>query len=569
MRVLPFSRLWKRVGAGRTSFLNLPVEVQVEILCHLDPASLVACRLTCRSLSTLFEESMAVQYAYRLGISAMTDVGSPEGVSLRDRYAAIVRYQRASKRILFPARIQSPGQDSFFLAQSNGVFVYAFNDSGSVALKLHRPGSARTGLPELTFLCVKWKSFMEPRSFSAARFAVDLSEDLLVITRPSDDKTEYLHHFISISGDCYRHPVAASSTLRAPRSTQQSHAITYPRGDVPLDILSDLVAWGHLQAVQDEDYSDLPQTTVVQITNWKTGTVVWRYQSHEISSYHLIDRHHILITQHDGIHVFAFDPDRSGPAPPVYTKPQAQLLHLRLPAFEPAAQRAGLFKSVLNIPRSHPDDRPLFRPDPSHSLLAICMDNFALNCRPDRFQKSGVLFLVSLETIRAYLARRLKTGWARFGRSLVLRWDDWGPMGARVVTTDDINLFDLSIATLGSRCVLTIARSAPLVHVVVIDAHPWAQHHGRGLTRHPISLRGVYHTSKLVDSSYLHHIDTLGPYERLWKTWKQKVMILQGTFPCHMAQCLVQVRWPDYSRSHTVLTGEEVVVVRTRRIRSG
>ncbi|RPD53280.1 hypothetical protein L227DRAFT_403017 [Lentinus tigrinus ALCF2SS1-6] len=55
---------------------------------------------------------------------------------------------------------------------------------------LHRPGSACTGLPELTFLCVAWKVILDPISLSAARYTVDLSEDLLVITLPGDARNE-------------------------------------------------------------------------------------------------------------------------------------------------------------------------------------------------------------------------------------------------------------------------------------------------------------------------------------------------------------------------------------------
>ncbi|RPD72692.1 hypothetical protein L226DRAFT_144299 [Lentinus tigrinus ALCF2SS1-7] len=269
------SRLWKD-AAGRTSFkfLNLPVELQVEVLCHLDPTSLLACRLTCRSLSKVFE-SMPVQYAYRLGISAMTDDGSPEGVSLQDRYSAILQFQHTWAGSAFSPRIQDPQEGLRYLAQSNGVFVYAVENSHTLALKLHRPGDARTGLPELTFMCVAWKSLLEPRDLSVASYTVDLSEDLLIITLPRD--VEHHHHFLSISSDCYPHPLAASSVLRALRSTQAGHAIRHTKDIDYLEILSDLVAWGNLQATCNGDYwCDVWQVAMeVHVMNWKTGAVIW------------------------------------------------------------------------------------------------------------------------------------------------------------------------------------------------------------------------------------------------------------------------------------------------------
>ncbi|RPD64717.1 hypothetical protein L226DRAFT_565312 [Lentinus tigrinus ALCF2SS1-7] len=520
---------------------------------------------------------MAVQYVYRLGVTAVTDVGSPEGVTLQDRYAAILQYQQAWTCSNIPQRMQDPAPGSHYLAHSNGVFVYAVQDSAnSLALKLHRPGSACTGLPELTFLCSAWKSMLDPISLFSARFTVNLSEDLLVITRLSDDRTEYLHHFVSISRDCYPHPVAAPSILRAPRRTRQRHAITYLKEG--LDILSDLVAWGHRVAwgnipflFDDEEYCYLQPRMEVLVRNWKTGAVVWRYQSNQIISYHLIDRHHILITQHDGIHVFALDPDHSEPEPPVYTMTQAELLHLRVPTFKlPAVQRAGLFKSFLDIPRNHPDDRPLIRPDPAHSLLAMCMPvHVAIGSEYDKIvQTKSLVFLVSLATIRGYLARRhSKTGSAQLGRSLVLSWDDWGPAGARVVTADNVDASELSIATHGSRCVLTIL-STPLnvANLVLIDAHPWAQQFhscGQSVTLQTLRQHDNYGV-KVVDSTDVHSMLTLSTSERPRKTWKPKSVILEGRFPCWMAWYTAPLE-TRYRNNHTVLTGEEVVIVRKAR----
>ncbi|RPD53296.1 hypothetical protein L227DRAFT_403334 [Lentinus tigrinus ALCF2SS1-6] len=91
-------------------------------------------------------------------------------------------------------------------------------------------------------------------------------------------------------------------------------------------------------------------------------------------------------------------------------------------------------------------------------------------------------------------------------------WDDWGRAGARVVTAGNVDLFDLSIATHGSRCVLTVL-STPLnvANLVLIDAHPWAQQcHGRGASVTLQTLRHAgYHGVKVVDSTDVHSMLTL------------------------------------------------------------
>ncbi|RPD72700.1 hypothetical protein L226DRAFT_587223 [Lentinus tigrinus ALCF2SS1-7] len=429
MGLLAF-RPWTH-APSRTGFLDLPIELQIMILCLLDPASLVACRLTSRWLSKVFE-SMAVQYAYRLGVSAMTD-SSPEGVSLQDRYSAILQFQHTWAGSAFSPRIQDPQEGLRYLAQSNGVFVYAVENSHTLALKLHRPGNARTGLPELTFMCMAWKSLLEPTDLSGARYTVDLSQDLLVITLPGDARND----------------------------TQRVGTDTYPKDADRLEFHSDLVAWGNYQATWHGDDDHYWQISMeVQVMNWKTGVVVW-----------------------DGIDVFSFDPDRAT--------------------------------------------------DKGRQVI-----------------RQSMVFLVSLATIRSYLARR-ETGWWRRSRAIV-PWDNWGPTGARVVTAENTTAHKLSLAVHGSRCVLSIPTPvvfSPIEKMVVIDAHPYAQQCGSGVTRQTLQPEDrTVPPAPVVDSS-----DVKG-------FMKKKTIVLEGRFPCRM-ETYLSPRKAEYRGNHTVLTGEEVVVV--------
>ncbi|RPD53278.1 hypothetical protein L227DRAFT_402877 [Lentinus tigrinus ALCF2SS1-6] len=417
---------------------------------------------------------------------------------------------------------------------------------------LHRPGSACSGLPELTSLCEAWTSVVEPMSLPGARYTVDLSEDLLVISRLSDDQTEYHHHFFSISSDCYPHPFAASPVLRALRSTRNGRVFRCPKEADRLDILSDLVAWGSFQDTCGDENTKWQVAMEVHVMNWKTGAVVWRYTGGQVSFYHLIDRHHVLVTQRDGIHVFAFDPDRGALEPPAHTTIQTQLLHLRLPGFEPEQEHLNPVKSFLHIPRTHRDDRPLFRPDPSHSLLAIHMDHMH-SIGPGREKIHSLVFLVSLMTIRGCLAR-WQTGW---WRSLVLPWDDWGPTGARIIALKNIDKFDLSLAMHGSRCMLKIPTPCN-TNLVVIDAHPWVRHCGHDVARQ-ISWPH-YDANMAVECSDVQSFVILGHYRLRPQVFRYETMVLEGTFPCHMAWFPVS-HPAHYRGNHTVLTSHQVFVV--------
>ncbi|RPD72693.1 hypothetical protein L226DRAFT_144300 [Lentinus tigrinus ALCF2SS1-7] len=162
----------------------------------------------------------------------------------------------------------------------------------------------------------------------------------------------------------------------------------------------------------------------------------------------------------------------------------------------------------------------------------------------------GLVFLVPLTTIHIYLSR-WQTGWRR---SLILPWDDWGPTGARIVSLMKVNVLSLSLATYGSGCVLTI-RTPWITNLVVLDAHPWVQQCGwHGVTRKTLQLHG---DAMAVDSSDVQSFVVMGPSR------KEKTVVLEGRFPCRMVLYTV-LRNAEYRGIHTVLTGEELVVIRTR-----
>ncbi len=166
-----------------------------------------------------------------------------------------------------------------------------------------------------------------------------------------------------------------------------------------------------------------------------------RYKSKErVSSYHLIDRYHILIIQEDGVHAFSFNPHRTAPRSPARTKPGGYLLRLSLPPVN-FDRRGHTSISHLRIPRSHPDDRPMFRPDPKHSSLAVCMYYSTFHDEQPISLASSIhlVILVSLSTIHAYLVRAVKTRPRR--RSIAPPWETWAPTGARVISMENVSSY--------------------------------------------------------------------------------------------------------------------------------
>ncbi|RPD58545.1 hypothetical protein L226DRAFT_614674 [Lentinus tigrinus ALCF2SS1-7] len=538
---------------GQT-LLDLPMEVQVKILCYLDTGDLVACRSVCRTLLTICNDEMAVQYTSTLGGAGMVDdvpPQPPQDVSLRARYVAILKYLIAWKNVdNIPHRIHTPTQGEIFLEHTNGVSVYAI--PAHPALKLHRPGSQLTLLPELTFSCTAWNFVLETRMLSRARYTVDLSQDLLIISLRVEGQEENIneHHFFSIFGDQYPHPQAASSVFRAPCS--HGRIAQYAPGSDQedyVDVLSDLVVWGHYSRTSEK--FSATACMEVQVTNWKTGAVVWRYKTNRVTCYYLIDRHHIVLILNNSIHVFSFDPDRhASQGPPAYTRPGAHLLHLQLPRLEFRAQ-LGDTTALLRIPRPHPADRPLFRQDPGAALLALIMTVNTLEpWWSSRDTISHLTILVPLSTIRTHIGH---TG-ARILRTPALPWQDWGPGGARVVRTHEV--LPWHIALHGSRCVLT--NDTILEHVLVIDAHRWVRQAGPGLVRCKLLI-----TEKDVDASDVVTFVTERSFVDRRKPIEKKTEQIEGRFPCRL---MYEPIWgvPALRWKTTFATDEEVVLVCTQ-----
>ncbi|RPD58529.1 hypothetical protein L226DRAFT_524552 [Lentinus tigrinus ALCF2SS1-7] len=476
-----------RFTARPRTLLDLPVEVQVKILCYLDTGDLVACRSVCRTLLAICNDEMAVQYTSTLGGAGMVDDVPPQDVSLLDRYVAILKYLIAWMNVdSIPHRIQAPTQGEIFLEHTNGVSVYTIQDHARPALKLHRPGT--------------WTSVLETQTLSRARYTVDLSQDLLIISLRVEGQEENMEALVN---DPYE---SASDKLEDWR--------------------------GYL--------------------GWRTHVLMHsgqRYKANKVIYYHLIDRNYIVLILNNSIHGFSFDPDRASDGPPAYARPGAHLLHLQLPRFEIDVQLSNDTMALLHIPRPHLTDLPLFRQDPGAALLVLMMVVKTFAESGSKFWRpSHLTIFVPLSTIRTHLGRAS----ARILRTPALPWQDWGPGGVRVVCMHDIGPLHISLH--GSRCVLTNDGSLNAKNVLVIDSYRWVRQ------RIPQAPCKLLVGGKEVDASELVTFITEEPFRGYDKPRGKTTERIEGRFPCRMMYEPISIgvglRW-----NTTFATDDEVVLV--------
>ncbi|OSD01365.1 hypothetical protein PYCCODRAFT_1436597 [Trametes coccinea BRFM310] len=75
---------------------GLPDELQVRIMCEMDPASILACREASSQLKETIDSSIEVHYHLELALSGMIDGPRPPGSACtRDRLAALRAYRAA------------------------------------------------------------------------------------------------------------------------------------------------------------------------------------------------------------------------------------------------------------------------------------------------------------------------------------------------------------------------------------------------------------------------------------------------------------------------------------------
>ncbi|KAI0691640.1 hypothetical protein C8Q76DRAFT_862141 [Earliella scabrosa] len=469
--------------------VDIPTDLLIRLLCHLDPIDVVSCRQVCGLLAGLIENDGALQYRVKLACAGMLD-GDREEMPVVDKVDRLQNYTEAR-----PAGASLDGlmgvpdgqgsMDTMNLVQAGCIRVYTAGNSPSRRLVIHRPGNKLMGLPERTITCRELQGLTNLDTPSRSVYAVDLSQDLLVVAVPASiDTRPSIVQFLSISQDC-PHPLAVQHDIEVPYFAHQR--------EISLELHEDLVALNvHQPLLMYLGYSNIHDETEMWVINWKTGVMVWRYRSGSGGTCHVLDSSHAIVSTHDGIRIFSLTPlegttdSRANRREPVVF---LQLPQARLPC------TMATTPSYLHRPQLHPDDRPYFHHDPARAVLALRLafsqphsvnadaHSTHLEPEPDLY-----MFFVPLSTLRRHLRglkhcserRDIDQGRPR-QMTRTLEWAQWGPTGARLarIRMSGGLAWSAVVTACGTRVAIQGDRACQ--HIWVFDIAPYLDaSRGRG-----------------------------------------------------------------------------------------
>ena len=165
--------------------------------------------------------------------------------------------------------------------------------------------------------------------------------------------------------------------------------------------------------------------------------------------------------------------------------PGAPLCILGLPEYSSSALLYGTQNSEfivgVHLPPTYPPSSdnptpssPLFAQDPKCAMIVLKMNIGVSGTREgDGATRDQYFFFIPLSTLYNTISRQPRSP----GTPLVVFWNEWGPMGTRIVRVK-IQLSLISVE--GSRCavaprVFRGTRGTSPFEVITFDVHPWAR----------------------------------------------------------------------------------------------
>ncbi|KAK1222796.1 hypothetical protein PQX77_014322, partial [Marasmius sp. AFHP31] len=89
------------------NLLDIPVELLYQVLACLDYRSLASCKLVCKRLRQLINESSALQYILELAITGNVD-GQHSSLPVAEKLSALRSHQRAWDKLKWNRELQWP-----------------------------------------------------------------------------------------------------------------------------------------------------------------------------------------------------------------------------------------------------------------------------------------------------------------------------------------------------------------------------------------------------------------------------------------------------------------------------
>ncbi|KAH9946940.1 hypothetical protein B0H21DRAFT_822298 [Amylocystis lapponica] len=430
---------------------SLSVEVLTLILDKLPVRDLLVCKQVSRFLSQIIDDSERLQYSIDLAIAGMVD-GLPGGLCVADRRSMLKEYQKAWRDAEFPLQpvmsITNPQYDSIGLS---GISGNVFLQQAPTGLEFVRLPSRIRGIN-----AERWRIDSATLGFNPHAFAMDPSQDLLVLLDEDNDEDARIHILSMLSGA--PHPLAASSIL--------SEVERYI-GFSELRVCGDCVGWLVCRETGDRTGSSL------QVWNWKTGILIWEMRTDPgepfieepfLLSFHFYNDSLVIVAYRRRLAVYSVDMHATS-----LTEATCESYVLSLDLFpmheDTEVLSVGLYPEAC-FSGAEVDPQAPFEYSAVHSLFVVIVEMATVAVRGD------FMMHVPARTIRDCLIQVRADPSAR-----KVPWHEWGPHGTRTMQVPgepDWCCFDVQ----GSRAMHALCSDvADVICVRVLEFGPMVRRH--------------------------------------------------------------------------------------------
>uniref|UniRef100_A0A0W0FGW4 F-box domain-containing protein n=1 Tax=Moniliophthora roreri TaxID=221103 RepID=A0A0W0FGW4_MONRR len=395
-----------------SSILDLPIELCLRVLEHLDGPSLARSRLTCKYIRSLVDDSSNLQHKIELSITQKED-GIYSPLTVAEKLRALRNHQRAWDRLEWKQDKCVPMAGGSLWELFGNVLAQQ-DDSGSILFR-QLPSRYR-GIEEK-----EWR--IQPDIPRVRDFGMDPSQDLLVLIEAPrwwGNNADRCHRFyLRTMSKCTKHPLARDGFIVHKQMVPDrlSYSIQVSGDNVG-------VLFNSLESGENE----------LVIWDWKTGFRKLYLTGDEMRSFCFLSERHVVLTiralsseEELVISLLVVDFESESSEQQAFDSPQRSF-SLHLPNLGPT-----ITPVYLNIKT---DPTPMWTPNPElqvpfHNAHSNRLYVVSLAVQADEAVKFVVLF-VPWTTIMSHM------GVLGAKDENMLEWHTWGPKGKLIFKNSDV-----------------------------------------------------------------------------------------------------------------------------------
>ncbi|KAK1228646.1 hypothetical protein PQX77_008240 [Marasmius sp. AFHP31] len=257
------------------NLLDIPVELLYQVLACLDYRSLASCKLVCKRLRQLINESSALQYILELAITGNVD-GQHSSLPVAEKLSALRSHQRAWDKLKWNRELQWP--------MAGGNIWELF---GNVLAQKDREGWLMFRQLPSRYRGIEDKEWRVKPDFRTRDLGMDPSQDLLVLVEaPRCPDRSYRFHIKTLSS-CTKHPLYVGDGPDDPGVIVHRQRFPDPHLSYTVQIS------GHHLGVLFNSV-EMGENEII-IWDWRNGAMKLHLTGDEIRSFSFLSERHVAL----------------------------------------------------------------------------------------------------------------------------------------------------------------------------------------------------------------------------------------------------------------------------------